>query len=142
MGVIERIFHAILFEVLAVTLATMILLLFTNNNVGHASVTMIIIASIAMAWNVIFNWAFDKLVPGKREQRSMLLRVGHVILFQGGLLIFTIPVFAYLLGVTLWQAFMMDIGLTLAITVYAFLFNIAYDHIRAFIMKRQTASFA
>ncbi|WP_373280037.1 chlorhexidine efflux transporter [Moraxella lacunata] len=37
---------------------------------------------------------------------------------------------AYLLGLTLWQAFLADVGLTVAITVYALIFNWIYDNIR------------
>ncbi len=44
--------------------------------------------------------------------------------FQGVLLIATIPVIAYLLGVSLWQALMMDIGVTIFITIYAFFYDL------------------
>ncbi|WP_413692779.1 chlorhexidine efflux transporter [Pseudoalteromonas sp. KJ10-2] len=48
--------------------------------------------------------------------------------FQGVLLIAIIPVIAYLLGVSLCQALMMnigvDIGVTIFITIYAFFYNL------------------
>ncbi|WP_282611497.1 chlorhexidine efflux transporter, partial [Vibrio crassostreae] len=43
---------------------------------------------------------------------------------------------AYLLNVGLWQAFLMDIGVPIFITIYAFVFNLIYDHVRAFWVRR------
>ncbi|WP_372882016.1 PACE efflux transporter [Psychromonas sp.] len=134
---IERIFHAVLFEVLAVTLAIIVLATFTNHHVGSLSGTMIVVATMAMAWNFIYNWCFDRIVTGDKTKRSLVLRVVHTIIFQAGLLIFTIPVIAFLLGISLWQALIMDIGVTICITIYAFLYNLTYDHTRAFIVRER-----
>lgn len=131
----ERIFQAILFEVLAVTLSIIGLIIFTEHPVSELSGTMITVATIAMGWNFIFNWYFDRFATGAKEQRSFVLRLFHVILFQGGLLIFTIPVIAYILNIGLWQALLMDIGVTLFITFYAFMFNLIYDHTRACLIR-------
>ncbi|MEG3753903.1 PACE efflux transporter [Psychromonas arctica] len=137
---IERIFHAVLFEVLAVSLAILVLIVFTDHDPASLSGTMIIVATIAMAWNFIYNWCFDRVVTGDKTQRTLSLRITHTILFQGGLLIITIPVIALLLAVSLWQALMMDIGVTIFITIYAFFYNLTYDHTRAFIMRNRSVT--
>ncbi|WP_406734878.1 PACE efflux transporter [Vibrio scophthalmi] len=142
MSRLERLFHAITFEVLAVSLSIIGLAIFTDHNVSHLSGTMIAVATIAMIWNVIFNWIFDKFVPGQKEKRSLKTRIVHVLLFEAGLLFATVPVMAYLLKVSLVEALMMDIGVTLFITLYAFVFNLAYDHIRAYIVARKTPALA
>lgn len=142
MSRLERLFHAITFEVLAVSLSIIGLAIFTDHNVGQLSGTMIVVATIAMIWNVIFNWIFDKFVPGQKEKRSLKTRIVHVLLFEAGLLFATVPVMAYLLKVSLVEALMMDIGVTLFITLYAFVFNLAYDHIRAYIVARKTPALA
>ena len=140
MGTIERVFHAVLFEVLAVSLSIVLLMAFTDHEVGALSGTMIIIATIAMAWNFAFNWIFDKFFPGDKTQRTISTRVFHVVLFELGLLVLTIPVMAVILGVSLYQALVMDIGVTVFITLYAFVFNFIYDHIRAVIVKKRRLS--
>jgi uncharacterized membrane protein len=140
MGAVERVFQAVLFEVLAVTLSIIGLAVFTQHEIAALSGTMIIIATIAMCWNFIFNWCFDKVATGAKEQRSVLFRIFHVLLFQGGLLIFTIPVMAYILKVNLWQALIMDLGVTFFITVYAFAFNLVYDHTRAYILRQKSSA--
>ncbi len=133
---IERIFHAVLFEVLAVIIAIIVLITFTSHDAGALSGTMIIVATIAMAWNFIYNWGFDQIVTGDKTKRTLALRVAHTILFQAGLLIVTIPVISLLLNIDLWQALVMDIGVTICITIYAFFYNLTYDHTRALIVRK------
>ncbi|QUM83768.1 MULTISPECIES: PACE efflux transporter [unclassified Moritella] len=140
MGTIERISQAVLFEVLAVTLSIIGLVLFTDHDIGSLSETMIVIASIAMVWNYLFNRSFDHFVKGSKAKRSFSLRIVHVILFEAGLLFFTIPVMAYILDVSLWQAFVMDLGVTIFITIYAFMFNLIYDHARVFVLQNRVVN--
>ncbi|GIU24099.1 PACE efflux transporter [Shewanella schlegeliana] len=142
MGRLERLFHAITFEVLAVSLSVIGLAIFTDHNVSNLSGTMIVIATIAMIWNVIFNWVFDKFVPGQKENRSLKIRIVQVLLFEAGLLFATVPVMAYILNISILEAFAMDIGVTIFITIYAFFFNLAYDHIRAYIVARRSPTMA
>ncbi|MGF1750048.1 MULTISPECIES: PACE efflux transporter [Vibrio] len=137
MGTLERVFHSVLFETLAVTSSILGLALFTEHDIGSLSGTMIVIATMAMIWNYLFNLGFDRAVPGEKTERSLSLRVIHVLLFEVGLLFFTIPVMAYILEVSLWQAFLMDLGVTIFITIYAFLFNLIYDHVRAYVLQRR-----
>ncbi|BFU60908.1 MULTISPECIES: PACE efflux transporter [Rodentibacter] len=130
MSLLERVFHSILFELGAIAISTLAVLLFSDVKVGAAVGTGAVMAIMAMLWNFVFNYFFDKIFTGKREERSFGLRVAHTLAFEGGLLIFTIPAIAYLLDLTLWQAFMADIALTLLITFYALVFNWVYDHLR------------
>ena len=136
MSTLERVFHSVLFEVLAVTLSIIGLAIFTRHDVNALSGTMIVVATIAMMWNYCFNSIFDRYFTGEKSKRSLKLRIFHVVLFEAGLLIATIPVMAYLLNVGLWQAFLMDIGVTIFITIYAFVFNLIYDHVRAFWVRK------
>ncbi|MGF1754233.1 PACE efflux transporter [Vibrio makurazakiensis] len=134
----ERIFHAVLFEVLAVSMSIIGLAMFTTHDVTSLSGTMIVIATIAMIWNFIYNWGFDLFFPGEKAQRTLSLRLFHVILFELGLLLATVPVMAHLLSVSIWEAFMMDIGVTIFITIYAFTFNWIYDNVRVVFLRRMT----
>ena len=139
MSAIERVFHAVLFEVLAVSLSILGLSIFTSHEVSALSGTMILIATIAMVWNFIFNGVFDKFATGAKEKRTFAVRILHVVLFEGGLLLVTVPLMAWILKVGIWKALVMDIGVTIFITIYAFVFNYCYDHLRAFIVKRNSS---
>ncbi|MFH0259173.1 PACE efflux transporter [Vibrio barjaei] len=134
MGIVERIFHSVLFEALAVTFSVIGLALFTNHDVAALSGTMIVIATMAMCWNYLFNMMFDYFVQGEKILRSLKTRIVHVVLFEAGLLLVTIPAMAYLLNVSLLEAFVMDIGVTIFVTIYAFLFNLVYDHARVWVV--------
>lgn len=126
----ERIFHAILFELGAV-LSTLVLTSVTTNHESRELGTVIVLISlIAMAWNVVFNWFFDKIFSGERLKRGFGLRLLHTLSFEGGLLLFTIPLIVFVLNIGWWEAFIMDIGMTLFILAYSILFNWAYDYIR------------
>ncbi|WP_017223736.1 PACE efflux transporter [Moritella dasanensis] len=137
MSTLERIFHALLFEVLAVSLSILGLIIFTNHDPQTLSGTMIVIASMAMVWNFLFNWLFDLFFPGDKDKRTLKLRLFHVIIFEAGLLILTVPVMAYILTISIVDAFMMDIVVTVFITLYAFIFNWVYDNVRAVIISRK-----
>ncbi len=50
-------------------------------------------------------------------------------MFEGGLVVLLIPMIAWYLGITLWQALVMDIAIVAFYLVYTFFFNIAYDRI-------------
>ena len=40
-------------------------------------------AWLTSSWNFVFNWIFDKLVPGDRLARSPIIRTIHAVLFEG-----------------------------------------------------------
>ncbi|NEN75867.1 PACE efflux transporter [Pelistega sp. NLN82] len=138
MEVWERIFHSVLFEIGAMAVGAIVVLLAGDFSLEAATGTGIAIAIIAMVLNFIFNYIFDKCFPGKREDRGLKLRLLHMICFEGTLLIFTIPIIAYLLNLNLWHAFLADIGLSLIIMLYAFVFNWLYDIIRAKLIQMRT----
>lgn len=128
MKLAERIFHSVLFEIGAVAVATVAVLAVGKGiDTGAAVGTGVVMSLIAMVWNLIFNYFFDKRFTGKREERSLALRIAHTVGFEAGLLFFTIPLIAYLLNLSLWYALVADIGLSLLIMVYALIFNLIYD---------------
>ena len=61
------------------------------------------------------------------HDRSLRRRIAHAIGFEGGLIAFLVPVFAWWLGVSLWDALVMDLGLVVFFLVYTFVFNWAFD---------------
>lgn len=126
----ERILHSVLFEIGAVGVSTIAVLLVSPEKGGAALSVGILISLTAMIWNLIFNSIFDKIFTAPRETRGFGVRFFHTAMFECGLLIATVPMIAYFLQLTLWQALMADIGLTILIMVYALIFNWIYDNVR------------
>ena len=116
-------------------------LLVGDFTVEAAAGTGITISVMAMMLNFFFNYVFDKFATGKREERSLKLRILHTVCFECTLLLFTIPVVAYLLDLSLWHAFLADIGLRLLIMLYALVFNWLYDITRVKFLEREHESF-
>ncbi|WGE89278.1 PACE efflux transporter [Actinobacillus arthritidis] len=137
MSRLERIFHALLFESFAILFTVIGMSLFTNHQTALLTGTIVSISVVAVFWNMLFNTIFDRFFTGPRETRSVPLRIFHTLVFEGGLLIFTVPLVAYMLSIDWWTAFMMDIGMTLFVVVYTFFFNLIYDRIRAWIITRK-----
>lgn len=136
MSVKERLFHAVLFEIGAILLTMLVFRVFGNDNAAHTGSLAVMISLIAVAWNMGFNWIFDKIFTGERLHRTFGVRLLHMGLFEGGLFLITVPLIAYWLGVSLWQAFLMDIGIVAVIGIYTLVFNWGYDYARYWILKK------
>ena len=53
----------------------------------------------------------------------------HAIGFEGGLLLVALPLVAWWLSISLWQALLLDLGFVFFYLVYAFVYNLAYDKV-------------
>ena len=137
MSFLERIFHSILFEIGAMAISAVAVLLAGNFSLASAAGTGIAISLIAVLLNFVFNYIFDLFFTGKREERSLVLRLFHTVCFESCLLLFTLPVVAYLLDLSLWHAFLADIGLSLLVMFYALVFNWLYDITRIKFLKEK-----
>lgn len=106
----ERLFHAVLFEIGAIGLTVAVFALFDDKHShAHATGLAVVIWVLAVVWNMVFNFLFDKVVTGERLYRLLGTRLVHVGLFEGGLFLATVPMIAHALDVWLWMAFVMDI---------------------------------
>ena len=52
-----------------------------------------------------------------------------ILVIAGGLVVILVPLFAWWLRITLWEAFVLDLGLVLFFMVYTFLFALAFDRV-------------
>lgn len=125
----DRIRHAVLFEAIALLLVTPLGGLIFGVPIGQFGVVAVFSATVAMAWNYVFNLGFDRALMRLRGGvgKSLPLRVFHALLFEVGLTCLLVPFIALYLGVSLWQAFLMDVSLIGFYAVYAFAFNWVYD---------------
>lgn len=88
-------------------------------------------AAIGAIWTYLFNPGFD-LVLQRRSgttQKTWAPRVLNAVLFEAGLLIVLIPLFALYMNISLWQAFLMDASLALFYLAYSQVFNWACDRL-------------
>ena len=61
--------------------------------------------------------------------RSIGLRIVHALGFETGLTFLLVPLFALILGISLWAALLFDLGAIVFFLVYTYVFNLAFDHV-------------
>jgi uncharacterized membrane protein len=129
-GIRRKIVYVILFEALAITSSTIGLSSFSDSSVAHASVAAVASSAIAVAWNLLFNTLFERWESRQTVRgRSLRRRAAHAIGFEAGLVITLVPLFAWWLDITLWQAFVLDLGLIVYFLVFTFVFNLGFDKV-------------
>lgn len=129
-GLQRRIVYITLYEGIAIVAASLGLAAMTGQGVGHSGVVAVLASVIAIAWNLVFNALFERWEARQAVRgRSLRRRVAHAIGFEGGLVAFLVPVFAWWLDVSLWEALVMDLGLVVFFLVYTFVFNWGFDRL-------------
>ncbi len=104
-----------------------------NKSIIEMGILTIIIATIAMLWNFIYNILFDKAQNKYQFYKTPLIRVLHSVLFELGLVFISIPLAAWWLSISLVSAFFMDMGIILFFLPYTIIYNWVYDTLRKFL---------
>ena len=129
-GIQRLIVYITLYEGIAIVAASAGLALMTGAGLGHSGVLAVAASVIAVIWNLIFNSLFERWEARQAVRgRSLKRRIAHAIGFEGGLIGLLVPMFAWGLGISLWQALVMDLGLVIFFLVYTFVFNWAFDRV-------------
>eukprot|EP00873_Tetraselmis_striata_P032456 jgi/Tetstr1/452720/TSEL_039756.t1 len=137
----DRVRHALCFEIIGLILVIPLGALVFAMPMHDIGVVGLVSATIAMAWNYLFNFGFDAIMLRTigTTLKSVRLRIAHAVLFELGLLIVLMPFIAWYLGISLIHALVMDISFALFYMGYAFVFNLAYDRVFPLPEWRQTA---
>lgn len=135
----ERFFHALGFEVLAIAICAPLGAWLLDRPLAHMGLLTLMISLMAMTWNMVFNAAFDRAQQRMGFRRTLLARAVHAVLFEIGLLIAVVPLAAWWLSISLWHAFVLDIGIVLFFLPYTFGFNWTYDYLREAILRKRKA---
>src|SRR5690606_31920196 len=127
----DRIRHAVFFEIIGIAMATPLAAFAFHLPGGDSAVVVVASATVAMLWNYIYNLGFDHLMQHFTggTAKTAPIRVAHAVLFELGLLLIMLPLVAWYLQISIWQALVMDIALALFYMGYAFVFNWAYDRV-------------
>ncbi len=134
----ERVLHAILFEAIALLICAPLFAFLLNRSLSEMGMMTLMIATTAVIWNFVYNILFDRITRSFIKDRGFVIRVIHALIFELGLIIMTVPMIAGLLNMTMWAAFLMDIGILLFFLPYTVIFNWLYDVIRKVLWFRKT----
>ena len=129
-GLKRRIIYVTAYELIAVLVTGVALLLFSSSPATRAGLTAVLSSAIAAAWNFIYNAAFERWEARRSTGgRPVRLRVVHALGFELGLTFMLVPLFALMLGISLWAALLFDLGAILFFLVYTYVFNLVFDHL-------------
>ncbi len=129
-GFKRKIIYVSLFELIAIAATTWGFASFSGQSAERASLIAVASSVIAVVWNLAYNTAFEKWEARQAVRgRGFRRRVAHALGFEAGLTVALVPLFAWWLKVSLWQALILDMGLIVFFLVYAFIFNLAFDRV-------------
>lgn len=129
-GIKRKLVYVSLFETIAIGCTTIALMLFADSEMGHAGILAVASSLIAVVWNLTYNTAFEAWESRQvKRGRDVWRRIQHAFGFEVGLVIIFVPLFAWWLDVSLWTAFLLDLGLIIFFLIYTYIFNLMFDHI-------------
>lgn len=129
-GLKRKIVYVVSFELLAIVLASTLLRWLSDSAVVTAGITAAASSAIAMAWNYVYNTLFEAWEARQaRKGRGLLRRIAHAIGFEAGLVTMLVPLFAWVLGVSLLAALLLNAVMIVFFLVYGFVFNLVFDRV-------------
>lgn len=129
-GLKRKLVYVSLYELFAVALTSAGLTLLAGSSPGHAGIAAVASSAIALVWNLVYTHLFEAWEARQATRgRSLRRRVAHAVGFEGGLVVMLVPLFAWWLDISLWQALLLDFGLIVFFLVYTFVFNLAFDRL-------------
>lgn len=130
MKVWERLFHMLLFEAIALVILSILAVVVTGENAAKMTGLAALLSVIAMIWNYIFNWLFDRVFGEDRLSRTLGMRIFHGAIFELGIVFLTFPVIMIVLEKGFLDVLILDIGVVLFFFIYAIIYNWMYDIIK------------
>lgn len=127
-GLKRRVVYIGLYEFIAIVLSALLLKLISSADNSDSLGIAVAASAIAILWNLAFNYGFERWERYRhRRGRSIGVRILHALGFEGGLLIFLVPVIALWLDISFMEALILDMGLLVFFLFYTFIFNWLFD---------------
>jgi uncharacterized membrane protein len=118
-GIQRKIVYVSLYEGFAILFASVGLAAMTGAGAGKSTALAVASSVVAVVWNLAFNslfeaWEARQAVRGRSLGRRRLPLV---------------PMFAWWLGISLWEALLFDAALLVFFLLYTFVFNWGFDRV-------------
>ncbi|WP_445535001.1 PACE efflux transporter [Acinetobacter sp. G18] len=127
-GLKRRIVYVSSYEVIGMVISSVGLALLAGDSVEHTGPLSVMITTIAVTWNFIYNILYEKWEARQESKsRTVKRRIVHAIGFQITLVIFLIPLIAWWMDLSLVAAFWLDVAFIIIIPIYTFIFNWTFD---------------
>jgi len=126
----RRVLQAVLYEVIAIAAVGPGLSLAFDEPPTSTFGLAVVLSTIALTWNYVFNWMFEKWEARQAVRgRSFARRLAHGAGFEGGLAVILVPVMSLWLGISPAAAFAANLVLLAFFFVYAIVFTWGFDRV-------------
>ncbi|MFI8146022.1 PACE efflux transporter [Acinetobacter sp. ABJ_C5_2] len=127
-GLKRRIVYVSSYEIIGMVISSVGLALLAGDSVEHTGPLSVMITTIAVTWNFIYNILYEKWEARQENKtRTVKRRIAHAIGFQITLVMFLIPLIAWWMNISLVAAFWLDVAFIIIIPIYTFIFNWTFD---------------
>ena len=130
----ERVIQTLWFEALGLVIVSPLFAFFTGASTGESFTVLAALSIAVMGWAAFYNTAFDRIeqrCTGRvASDRPHRWRVVHTILLEASALVVTWPLIVALSSLGWLEALGAEIGLTLAYTLYGYVFHLGFDRWR------------
>lgn len=124
---VRRIIYVTAYELIAILIVTVALSLLGFSGAGSALIA-IVSSGVALVWNYLWTTMFEAWEKRQASQtRTVSRRVVHAVGFEGGLIVFLVPLLAWILQVTIIEALVLEAGLLVFFLLYTFAFAWLFD---------------
>lgn len=127
-GVKRKLVYVTAYEIIGMAISALGLALLSGNAPSSTGPLAVIITTIAVSWNFIYNALFERWESRQTSRtRTLKRRILHAVGFQLTLVVYLIPLIAWWMGISLLEALLLDMALIVIIPCYTFVFNWAFD---------------
>ncbi|HED2499659.1 PACE efflux transporter [Serratia ureilytica] len=127
-GVKRKLVYVTAYEIIGMAISALGLALLSGHAPSSTGPLAVVITTIAVSWNFIYNYVFEWWESRQVSRaRTLKRRILHAVGFQLTLVVYLIPLIAWWMDITLWQALLLDMALIVIIPCYTFVFNWAFD---------------
>ncbi len=125
----RRIVYVVIFEIVAIISSTLILMALSGGDAVQSLPVAVMVSVAAVVWNFVFNSRWER--RRGNPERTLIIRIIHALIFEGGIFLICLPLYMIWYGVGLYEAFIMESALLLFFLIYTFFFTLVFDKIFA-----------
>ncbi|WP_186017326.1 PACE efflux transporter [Burkholderia gladioli] len=127
-GLKRKLLYVSLYEIIGMLISALGLALLSGQSPTSTGPLSVIITTIAVSWSFVYTTLFECWEARQANRtRTVARRILHAVGFQLTLILFLIPLIAWWMGISLAQAFLLDLALIVLIPCYTFAFNWLFD---------------
>ncbi|KAM9864050.1 PACE efflux transporter [Leucobacter sp. BZR 635] len=126
-AILRRFIYVVTYEVTAILFISLALMALGYGGQGSTLVA-VVSSTVALIWNFVWTSLFEAWEKRQvSHTRTVPRRIAHAIGFEGGLIVFLIPLLAWILRISLLDALILEVGILVFFLVYTFAFAWLFD---------------